>query len=82
VGLQAAAAAAELAAYTPAFLWLLRDFYLDLADSQGCPMTPSDYLESALAAVKGGSAGVQAKNEIRASIKRLFPTRECFALVR
>jgi len=77
-----AASASELAMYTPAFVWLLRDFYLDLEDHTGNPITPSDYLESALAPVRGSSVGVESKNTIRASIKSLFPSRECFALVR
>jgi hypothetical protein len=76
------ASASELAMYTPAFLWLLRDFYLDLEDKMGNPITPSDYLESALAPVPGDSVSVQSKNTIRSSIKSLFPSRDCFALVR
>jgi len=38
-------------------------------------------LETALQATPGSSAAVEAKNQIRASIKDLFPDRDCFTLV-
>lgn len=41
-----------------------------------------DYLETALLAVPGNSGAAAAKNQIRASIKSLFPDRDCFTLVR
>jgi hypothetical protein len=48
----AAAAAQEseeqLAAHFPAFMWVLRDFALQLADESGRAMSADDYLESAL----------------------------------
>ena len=79
--------AAELGRFSPSFVWLLRDFYLDLADSDvdGGPsrsITPAEYLERALRAVDRGGPGAEAKNAIRDSIKALFPERECFPLVR
>ena len=79
--------AAELGRFSPSFVWLLRDFYLDLADSdvEGGPsrsITPAEYLERALRAVDRGGPGAEAKNAIRDSIKALFPERECFPLVR
>ena len=79
--------AAELGRFSPSFVWLLRDFYLDLADSDvdGGPsrsITPAEYLERALRAVDRGRPGAEAKNAIRDSIKALFPERECFPLVR
>ncbi|KAL6785100.1 hypothetical protein ACKKBG_A02440 [Auxenochlorella protothecoides x Auxenochlorella symbiontica] len=73
--------ASELAAFTPSFLWLLRDFYLTL-EEDGRVVSPREYLESALAAVPGTGPGAAAKNAIRASIKSLFPDRDCFTLVR
>ena len=45
-------------------------------------MSPREYLETALGAVPGTSGGAAAKNQIRASIKALFPDRDCFPLVR
>ncbi|KAL3851355.1 hypothetical protein ACJIZ3_013237 [Penstemon smallii] len=72
----------ELGQFSPIFVWLLRDFYLDLVEDNR-KITPRDYLELALRPVEGGSRkDVAAKNEIRESIRALFPDRECFTLVR
>ncbi|CAN4084115.1 unnamed protein product [Withania somnifera] len=73
--------ASELGQFSPIFVWLLRDFYLDLAEDNH-KITPRDYLELALQPVQGGRRDVAAKNEIRESIRALFPDRECFTLVR
>ena len=32
----------------PDFVWVLRDFILDLVDSEGNSITPNEYLENAL----------------------------------
>ncbi|XP_021726537.1 guanylate-binding protein 3-like [Chenopodium quinoa] len=73
--------ASELGQFSPIFVWLLRDFYLDLTEDNR-KITPRDYLELALRPVQGGAKDVSAKNEIRESIRALFPDRECFTLVR
>ncbi|XP_051128232.1 uncharacterized protein LOC127249488 [Andrographis paniculata] len=73
--------ASELGQFSPIFVWLLRDFYLQLAEDNG-NITPREYLELALRPVEGGKRDVSAKNEIRESIRALFPDRECFTLVR
>nr|GEY48487.1 guanylate-binding protein 4-like [Tanacetum cinerariifolium] len=57
------------------------DFYLDLVEDNR-KITPRDYLELALRPVQGGGRDVSAKNEIRESIRGLFPDRDCFTLVR
>jgi predicted nucleic acid-binding Zn-ribbon protein len=72
----------EVAAHTPSFLWLLRDFYLDLEEDFGSAGTARDYLETALSLVPGAGSAVEAKNAIRRSIKTLFPDRDCVTLVR
>ncbi|GFH07956.1 GBP-domain-containing protein, partial [Haematococcus lacustris] len=72
---------ASLGEFTPSFLWLLRDFYLKL-EEDGHKISAKEYLETALHPVDGEGASVKAKNEIRSSIKSLFPDRDCFALVR
>ena len=77
-----ASAQDELAQFTPSFLWLLRDFYLQLEESDGRQISAREYLETALADVPANSAGAKDKNSIRESIKSLFPDRECFPLVR
>ncbi|CAN6476706.1 unnamed protein product [Victoria cruziana] len=71
----------ELGQFSPIFVWLLRDFYLDLVED-GRRISPRDYLEVALRPMRGGGREVIAKNEIRDSIRALFPDRECFTLVR
>ncbi|KAI3456220.1 hypothetical protein Pfo_012883 [Paulownia fortunei] len=71
----------ELGQFSPIFVWLLRDFYLDLVEDNR-KITPRDYLELALRPVQAGGRDVAAKNEIRESIRALFPDRECFTLVR
>ncbi|TYJ30667.1 hypothetical protein E1A91_A06G146300v1 [Gossypium mustelinum] len=73
--------ASELGQFSPIFVWLLRDFYLDLVEDNR-KITPRDYLELALRPVQGSGKDIAAKNEIRDSIRALFPDRECFALVR
>ncbi|XP_047981737.1 restin homolog isoform X2 [Salvia hispanica] len=73
--------ASELGQFSPIFVWLLRDFYLDLVE-ENRRITPRDYLEIALRPVEGGGRDVSAKNEIRESIRALFPDRECYTLVR
>ncbi|MCO5594958.1 hypothetical protein L7F22_048995 [Adiantum nelumboides] len=72
---------AELGQFSPVFLWLLRDFYLDLMEEDR-RISPRDYLESALQSIAGDGKAIGAKNEIRDSIRALFPDRECFTLVR
>lgn len=71
----------ELGQFSPIFVWLLRDFYLDLVEDNR-KITPRDYLEIALRPVQGSGRDIAAKNEIRDSIRALFPDRECFTLVR
>ncbi|KAJ9565710.1 hypothetical protein OSB04_001676 [Centaurea solstitialis] len=73
--------ASELGQFSPIFVWLLRDFYLDLVEDNR-KITPRDYLELALRPVQGGGRDLSAKNEIRESIRALFPDRDCFTLVR
>ncbi|KAK2382796.1 hypothetical protein P8452_38183 [Trifolium repens] len=74
--------ASELGQFSPIFVWLLRDFYLDLTDEDNRKITPRDYLELALRSVQGKQKDIDAKNQIRESIRALFPDRECFTLVR
>jgi hypothetical protein len=37
-----------LATMTPKFLWVLKDFTLNLEDETGKPISPNDYLEQSL----------------------------------
>lgn len=71
----------QLQAFFPAFLWLVRDFSLELM-VQGEAITTDDYLEQALQPVKGDPKRVGGKNQIRECIKNFFPNRSCFTLKR
>ncbi|KXZ50367.1 hypothetical protein GPECTOR_16g540 [Gonium pectorale] len=84
VRVRAAAGGSEegLGEHSPAFLWLLRDFYLQLEEEGGRKITARDYLETALRPVAGSGPAVAAKNAIRSSIAQLFPQRDCYTLVR
>eukprot|EP00928_Gymnodinium_smaydae_P018459 TRINITY_DN17022_c0_g3_i2.p1 TRINITY_DN17022_c0_g3~~TRINITY_DN17022_c0_g3_i2.p1 ORF type:complete len:864 (-),score=200.86 TRINITY_DN17022_c0_g3_i2:293-2884(-) len=67
----------------PTLLWVLRDFMLDMVDSQGRPTTPDDYLEQALHAAPGRDASSgQAGREARQSLLRFFSRRYCTTLPR
>ncbi|GLU06353.1 hypothetical protein SLE2022_233950 [Rubroshorea leprosula] len=63
----------------PIFVWLLRDFYLDLNQGKE-KITPRDYLEQKLRPLPGDGNDLAVKNQIRESIRALFPDRECFGL--
>lgn len=72
----------ELANYFPSFLWVLRDFSLQLIDSTGNAITSKEYLENALMPQKGVSDAIEAKNRVRKLLKHFFKDRDCFALIR
>lgn len=63
-----------LAAHMPQFLWLLRDFTLELGlnEETGEPNTPLDYLEGCLKEQDSLSQKVKEKNRLRALIKTYF----------
>mmetsp|Transcript_5233 Transcript_5233/g.11644 ORF Transcript_5233/g.11644 Transcript_5233/m.11644 type:complete len:821 (-) Transcript_5233:251-2713(-) len=70
--------ASELANYFPSFLWVLRDFHLQLIDDRGNKIGEKDYLENALRAIPGQDD----KNKLRDVIKDLFRDRDCVTVVR
>lgn len=72
----------ELAKYFPKFLWVLRDFTLQLKDTYDNPINPKDYLENALSMQKSISEKIESRNRIRRLIKHYFNDRDCFTLVR
>jgi hypothetical protein len=72
----------EVANYFPTFLWILRDFSLQLLDSSGRVITSKEYLENSLMNQRGMSDAIEAKNRIRKLLKHFFKDRDCFALVR
>lgn len=72
----------EIAETFPSFLWVLRDFALQLKDSQGNRISSKDYLENALIPQKGISDAVEQKNRIRRMLRHFFHDRDCSTLVR
>lgn len=75
----------SLANFFPAFLWVLRDFTLDLVNARGDAITSNEYLEDALRPVPIGAnskKGIAEKNRIRQAIATVFPQRQCLTMVR
>lgn len=69
----------------PTLIWLLRDFSLLLQDVDGNQITPKQYLEMALQDVKWSNktdSEIIEKNKVRSLIRKYFPERDCFVMVR
>jgi len=73
---------ADFAQYFPSFLWLVRDFTLQLVNSDGVAFSSKEYLERALQPVPGFTEQIEAKNRIRRMLTHFFPERDCFTMVR
>ncbi|EGR31026.1 hypothetical protein IMG5_118990 [Ichthyophthirius multifiliis] len=71
-----------LSEYFPSFMWILRDFALQMVDQSGQKITPKEYLEKALEQQKGISDNIEQKNKIRRLLKHYFQDRDCFPLIR
>lgn len=69
----------------PVLLWVLRDFMLELRDTQHRPITPDEYLEKQLTheAAAGTAEGErgQGAREVRQSLLKFFSHRSCATLV-
>ena len=72
----------DFSMYLPTFMWVIRDFSLQLKNSQGQPITSKEYLEKSLELQKGNSEFINNKNHIRTLVKEYFPNRDCVTLVR
>lgn len=70
----------DIQQYLPAFLWVLRDFSLQLCDEQDNDISSQEYLELTLK--QGGNNMEDPKAVIRSSIKKFFSNRDCCTLVR
>ena len=69
----------ELSDYLPSFMWVVRDFALQLVNEEGDDITSKEYLERAL--TEKGSVDDQ-KNEVRRALKRYFKDRQCCTMIR
>lgn len=72
----------EYAQYFPSFMWVVRDFTLQLLDQEQEPITSKEYLEKALSNQKGFSESVEQKNRIRRLLKSFFKERDCCTMIR
>ena len=69
----------DLASIFPSFLWIVRDFTLQLIDDNGDQISAKDYLEKVL---EGNRNKNDPKNKIRRLIKTYFKDRDCFTMIR
>ena len=72
----------EYSEYFPSFMWVVRDFTLQLVDSDDENINPNQYLEKALEEQKGFSDKIEEKNRIRRLLKSFFPERQWFTMIR
>ena len=68
----------------PKFLWVLRDFALELVDPKGKKISATQYLENSLEILDNVSNDKETmkKNEIRKLLKTFFRDRDCYTLIR
>lgn len=84
------ASAAELGKLFPDFLWVVRDFSLQLRSEEGDVLSPDQYLEQALRDKTADGSDVSAeqasalaeKNHLRSLLRAYFPRRQCVTMVR
>jgi len=74
--------AVHLINHFPTFLWLLRDFTLELKDDEGNDISSDQYLEFVLEETYSDHPRSEEHNQIRATLKRFFPERYCSTLIR
>jgi hypothetical protein len=72
----------DYANFLPSFMWVLRDFSLQLKNSEGEQISSKEYLEKCLEVQKGFSDSIEQKNKIRNLLKDFFKERDCTTLVR
>lgn len=72
----------EYGMYFPSFMWVVRDFTLQLVDQEGEPLSSKEYLEKALEIQKGFSDNIESKNRIRRLLKSFFKERDCCTMIR
>eukprot|EP00002_Diphylleia_rotans_P039769 TRINITY_DN930_c0_g1_i1.p1 TRINITY_DN930_c0_g1~~TRINITY_DN930_c0_g1_i1.p1 ORF type:complete len:385 (-),score=79.47 TRINITY_DN930_c0_g1_i1:979-2133(-) len=71
----------QLKLFFPSFLWLVRDFSLELSVG-GRQISSREYLENALLPTKGDPNRVGGKNAIRNAITQFFGDRDCYTMKR
>jgi len=72
----------DFSSHFPAFMWVVRDFTLQLKSPSGRAIPPKTYLEKALKPeAESDEEGVK-KNQVRMMLSNFFPDRDCVPLVR
>jgi hypothetical protein len=66
----------------PSFIWMLRDFALELVDSTGSEMSADEYLETSLESRHGYDQDTLSQNRVRQMMRTFFGDRRCYTLVR
>jgi hypothetical protein len=61
------------------FLWVVRDFALQLRNANNDAIGSTEYMEEVLQQCDGAS---DAKNNMRSTLRDFFPRRDCFTLLR
>jgi hypothetical protein len=72
----------SLASYAPRFLWILRDFVLEIQDSRGRPISAPQYLENSLVDPQIISKASEGSRRIRMALLTFFKDRDCLTMVR
>ncbi|XP_054577260.1 guanylate-binding protein 4-like [Eptesicus fuscus] len=72
---------AEFASFFPDFVWVVRDFTLEL-ELDGRIISDDQYLENALKLAPGTRDKIQQANIPRECIRKFFPKRKCFTFDR
>ncbi|EGR32496.1 hypothetical protein IMG5_080950, partial [Ichthyophthirius multifiliis] len=68
--------------YTPKFIWLLRDFVLEIVDNKNNQINPNTYLNNCLFDESSVSKQTTTSRKIREALLNFFKQRECITMVR
>jgi hypothetical protein len=72
----------DFSQHFPAFMWVVRDFTLQLKSASGRAIPPKTYLEKALKPAEESDDTDVQKNQVRMMLSNFFPDRDCVPLVR
>ena len=65
----------------PKFVWVLRDFSLQLVDEDGDAISPNEYMENNLESKKGFDKRTMQRNRVCDMLRSFFRERECHTLI-
>jgi hypothetical protein len=72
----------DFSQHFPTFMWVVRDFTLQLKSATGRAIPPKTYLEKALKPEQESDETVVQKNQVRMMLSNFFRDRDCVPLVR